>query len=102
MDNQSVFEIACGYKYFAGDVAGAVAVIAARAVGVKALKLENITGRIYCRLILLSRLCGLGVLGVIITKPRFGNVSIAIMTRDSKSGITEVNRGWCLSLFIVL
>jgi hypothetical protein len=36
VDNQSVFETACGFKYFAGCVAGAVTIITARAVGIEA------------------------------------------------------------------
>jgi hypothetical protein len=43
--------------------------------------------------VLLSRVYRLEVLGVIINKLRFGIASIATRTRDSKSRITEVNRG---------
>jgi hypothetical protein len=41
----------------------------------------------------LSKVRRLGVLGVMKTKLRFGIARIATRTRDSKSGITEVNRG---------
>jgi hypothetical protein len=34
MDNQSVFEVACRFKNFAGYVAGALAIIAAQMVGI--------------------------------------------------------------------
>jgi hypothetical protein len=43
--------------------------------------------------VVLSRVRRLGVLGVIKTKLRFEVASIATRTRDSKSRITEVNRG---------
>jgi hypothetical protein len=40
MDNQSVIETACGFKYFAECITGAVAKVAACVVRVKAHKLR--------------------------------------------------------------
>jgi hypothetical protein len=54
MDNQSVFEIACGFEKFAGCIADVVTIITTRAMGVKAHKLrispvQSIVDSFFCQ-----------------------------------------------------